>query len=109
MQTQNRLLDDLARVASGAIGVATEMRGEVEAQLRAQFERALSRFDLVTREEFDAVKAMAVKAREEQEDLAARLTALETAVAKLEAPAKARKTGARKATAKPRGTATKDR
>ena len=47
MQTQNRLLDDLARVASGAIGVASGMREEAEAQLRAQFERVLSRFDLV--------------------------------------------------------------
>ena len=108
MQTQNRLLDDLARVASGAIGVATEMRGEVEAQMRTQFERVLSRFDLVTREEFDAVKAMAVKAREEQEDLAARLAALEASLAASSPAAKTRKPSARKATAKPRGTAKKD-
>ena len=109
MQTQNRLLDDLARVASGAIGVATEMRGEVEAQMRAQFERALSRFDLVTREEFDAVRAMAVKAREEQEDLAARLAALEAALTASSPPAKTRKTGARKGPAKTRGTAAKNK
>ena len=111
MQTQKRLLDDLARVASGAIGVATEMRGEVEAQMRAQFERALSRFDLVTREEFDAVKAMAVKAREEQEDLAARLAALEASLATSSPPAKPRKTGgktgARKAATGARGAASK--
>ena len=79
MQTQNRLLDDLARVASGAIGVAAGMRAEVEARLREQFERVLAQMDLVTREEFDAVKAMAVKAREEQEALAARLAKLEAA------------------------------
>jgi len=113
MQTQNRLLDDLARVASGAIGVATEMRGEVEAQMRAQFERALSRFDLVTREEFDAVKAMAVKAREEQEDLAARVAALEAAAAAPSPRPKPRKTGsqggARKAAAAAGGSAPKDR
>ena len=102
MQTQNRLLDDLARVASGAVGVATEMRGEVETQMRAQFEKVLSRFDLVTREEFDAVKAMAVKAREEQEDLAARLAALEASLAASDAP-KASKARPRKAAAKPRG------
>ena len=77
MQTQNRLLDDLARVATGALGVAAGMREEIEARLRDQFERILSNMDLVTREEFDAVQAMAAKARAEQEDLAARLTTLE--------------------------------
>jgi BMFP domain-containing protein YqiC len=79
MQSQNRLLDDLARVASGALGVAAGMREEVEARLREQFERVLSRMDMVTREEFEAVRAMAVKAREEQEALVARLAALEAA------------------------------
>ncbi len=77
MQTQNRLLDDLARVASGALGVASGMRDEIEARLRDQFERVLVGMDLVTREEFDAVKAMAAKAREEQETLAQRVAALE--------------------------------
>ncbi len=79
MQTQNRLLDDLARAASGALGVAAGMREEVEARLREQFERVLSRMNLVTREEFEVVRAMAVKAREEQETLAKRLAALEAA------------------------------
>ena len=77
MQAQNRLLDDLARVASGAIGVAAGMRGEIEARLREQFEKILSQMDLVSREEFDAVKAMAAKARAEQENLAERVAALE--------------------------------
>ncbi len=90
MQTQNRLLDDLARVATSALGVAAGMRAELEARLRDQFERVLSGMDLVTREEFDAVKAMAAKARAEQEDLAARLAALEAAPgAAPKAPAKA--------------------
>lgn len=80
MQTQNKLLDDLARVASGAIGVAAGMREEVEARLRDQFERVLGRMDLVTREEFEAVRAMAVKAREEQEVLSERVAALEAAL-----------------------------
>jgi len=88
MQTQNRLLDDLARVATGALGVAAGMRGEIEARLRDQFERILARMDLVTREEFDAVKAMAAKARAEQERLEDRLAALE---AKLAAGKPARK------------------
>jgi BMFP domain-containing protein YqiC len=81
MQTQNRLLDDLARVATGALGVAAGMRGEIEARLRDQFERILARMDLVTREEFDAVKAMAAKARAEQERLEDRLAALEAKLA----------------------------
>lgn len=96
MQTQNRLLDDLARVASGALGVAAGMRAEVEARLREQFERVLAQMDLVTREEFDAVKAMAVKAREEQDALAVRLAKLEAATG-AEAPAAAPR---KKATAK---------
>ena len=77
MQTQNRLLDDLARVATGALGVAAGMRGEIEARLRDQFEKILTGMDLVAREEFDAVKAMAAKARAEQETLARRVAALE--------------------------------
>lgn len=77
MQTENRLFDDLARVASGAFGALSGMREEVETRLREQFERILGRMNLVRREEFDAVQAMAAKAREAQE-------ALEERVAKLE-------------------------
>lgn len=107
MQTQNRILDDLARVASSAIGVAAGMREEIEVRLREQFERVLSRMDLVTREEFDAVRAMAAKARDEQEALAARVAALEAALAKADskAPPKTAKRAApkraRAETAKP--------
>jgi hypothetical protein len=77
MQTQNRLLDDLARVATGALGAFSGMRGEVETRLKEQFERVLGRMNLVTREEFDAVKAMAAKARAAQEGLEKRVAALE--------------------------------
>ncbi len=77
MQTQNRFLDDLARVATGAAGAFTGMRGEVESRLRDQFERILGRMNLVRREEFEAVKAMAAKARAAQEALEKRLAALE--------------------------------
>jgi BMFP domain-containing protein YqiC len=73
----NRILDDLARVAAGAASAFSGVRDEIEARLRDQFERILSRMNLVTREEFDAVEAMAIKARTEQEMLAARLAALE--------------------------------
>lgn len=85
MQTQNRLLDDLARAASGALGVATGMRSEVESRLREQFERVISQMDLVTREEYEVVQDMARKAREEQEDMAERLEKLEARLAELEA------------------------
>jgi hypothetical protein len=78
MQTRNRLLDDIARVANGAAGVATGMRDEVEALVQERVERVLARLNLVTREEFEAVKAMAAKARSEQEKLEKRLKDLET-------------------------------
>jgi BMFP domain-containing protein YqiC len=77
MQTENRLFDDLARVASGAFGALSGMREEVETRLREQFERVLGRMNLVRREEFDAVQAMAAKAREAQEALEARVAKLE--------------------------------
>ncbi len=77
MQTDNRLLDDLAKVASGALGTLQGVKSEVTARLRDQVERVLANLDLVTREEFDAVKAMAAAARSENEAMAARLEALE--------------------------------
>ena len=77
MQTDNRLLDDIARAASGALGALSGVRNEIEAQLRAMMERWLKSQDLVTREEFEVVKEMASRARTENEALAARLAALE--------------------------------
>ncbi len=77
MQTRNRLLDDLARVAAGALGVAAGMRREAEEVLKARFAALLNTEGLVTREEFDAVKAMAAKARAENASLARRIDALE--------------------------------
>jgi BMFP domain-containing protein YqiC len=74
---ENRILDDLAKVAAGAMGGVAGVRQEIEARLRQQFERVLANMDVVSREEFEVVKAMAVKARMEQEALAARLAALE--------------------------------
>jgi len=105
MQIQNRLLDDLARVAGGALGVASGMRSEIEARLREQFERILNQMDLVTREEFDAVKAMAAKAREEQERLAERVAALETQLAAQQSGTpKGGPSARKKSAAKPKGT-----
>ena len=83
MQTTNKLLDDLARVASGALGVAAGMRDEVENAMRQRFARVLGDLDLVTREEFDAVKAMAAKARSEEEALKLRVAKLEEQVSEL--------------------------
>ncbi len=81
MQTDNRLLDDLSRVATGAFTALSGVREEVEARMREQFERVLARLDVVTREEFEAVKAMASRAREQQEALEARLVVLESQLA----------------------------
>src|ERR1044071_6598371 len=83
MQSQNRFFDDVARVASGAVGALSGVRGEIEARLRDQLERALSGMDLVSREEFEAVKAMAAKAREQQELLLRRVETLEARLAAL--------------------------
>jgi len=109
MQTQNKLLDDLARVASGAMGVAAGMREEVEARLRDQFERVLGRMDLVTREEFEAVRAVAVKAREEQEVLSERLAALEAALGATEKTTSKGTAKARTKTRKPAAAKAKPR
>lgn len=95
MQTRNRLLDDLARVAAGALGVAAGMRREAEEVLKARFAAVFGPDGLVTREEFDAVKAMAAKARTENARLATRLDALEAGGGK--GPARKRKAPARRA------------
>jgi BMFP domain-containing protein YqiC len=77
MQTENRIFDDLARVMGGAAGGLDGLRREVESWIQQRLRGLLADMDLVSREEFEAVKAMAAKARAEQERLAARLAALE--------------------------------
>ncbi|MEK9723417.1 MAG: accessory factor UbiK family protein [Rhodospirillaceae bacterium] len=67
MQTSNRILDDLARVANGAVSTLVGVKDEIEALVRQRVERLLADADLVTRDEFEAVKAMAAEARAEQE------------------------------------------
>lgn len=84
MQSQNRFFDDMARMASGAFGALSGVRGEVEARLREPLERLLAGMNLVNREEFEATRAMAAKAREEQELLLRRVEALEARLAVLE-------------------------
>lgn len=80
-QTNNRILDDLSRLMTDAVGAAQGVRREVETVFKSQAERMLRDMDVVSREEFEAVKAMAVKAREENEALAARIAALESKLA----------------------------
>lgn len=82
MATPNRFFEDAARVAGGAIGTLTGVRRELENLIKHQLDRLLSGMDLVTREEFDAVKEMAVKARNENDRLEVRIAALEAAQAK---------------------------
>ena len=79
-QTSNRFFDEMARLMNDAAGAAQGMRREVETLFRTQAERMLRELDVVTREEFEAVKEMARLAREENEALKLRIAALEAAV-----------------------------
>lgn len=80
-QTANPILDELARMMTDAAGAAQGVKREVESLMRSQGERFLRDMDVVSREEFEAVKAMAEKARGENEALALRVAALEAALA----------------------------
>ncbi|GLS99157.1 pyrroline-5-carboxylate reductase [Sphingobium jiangsuense] len=77
MQSENRFFDDLGRVINGAAGTLAGMGREIEANAREKAKHWVAGLDFVSREEFDAVKAMAAAAREEVEALKARLDALE--------------------------------
>lgn len=90
MQSSNRLLDDLAKVANGALSAAAGARQEVEQLIQQRLERFLNDHGWVNREEFEAVRDMARKAREDQEDMAVRLAALEARVTKPKAKSKAK-------------------
>jgi BMFP domain-containing protein YqiC len=80
MQTSNRLFDDLSQLMTNAMGVAQGARAEAETAMKSWIDRWMADRDFVTREEFEAVRAMAVKAREENAALAARVDALEAAL-----------------------------
>lgn len=86
-QTNNRLLDEVAKLMTDAAGAAQGVRREFEGVVRSQAERMLETMDVVRREEFEAVKAMAEKARLENERLAGLVAALEARIATLEARA----------------------
>ena len=102
MQTQNKMFDDLARVANGAVSTVMGMKDEIDALIRQRIERFLADADMVTRDEFDAVKAMAAKARTENEALAKRIDSLEAQLSKKPAAKKpvAKKPAAKKASAR---------
>ena len=106
MQTDNRLLDDLARMANGALNTLSGLREEIESRVRERVERMLADMDMVPRDEFEAIKAMAQKARAGQEDLAAKVAELERRLGELSTPAARPKPAAtrrRPAKAKPAG------
>ncbi|ROT99023.1 accessory factor UbiK family protein [Histidinibacterium lentulum] len=77
MQTRGKVFDDLSQLMTNAMGVAQGAREEAETAMKGWVDRFLADRDLVTREEFEAVRAMAQKAREENEALKARIAALE--------------------------------
>ena len=77
MQTRNKMLDDISQFMTNAMGVAQGAREEAETAVKSVIDRWLADQDFVTREEFDAVRSMAQKAREENAALSARIEALE--------------------------------
>lgn len=79
MQTRNKLFDDMSQLMTNAMGVAQGARTEAETAMKGFVDRWLADRDFVTRDEFDAVRAMAQKAREENDALSARLALLESA------------------------------
>jgi BMFP domain-containing protein YqiC len=79
--TQTRFFDELAKLMTNAAGAAQGVRREIDTLVQAQMERVLNNMELVKREEFEAVKAMAQKAREENDALAQRILALEAKLA----------------------------
>ncbi|PIL17345.1 pyrroline-5-carboxylate reductase [Puniceibacterium antarcticum] len=77
MQTRNKVFDDISQLMTNAMGVAQGAREEAQTAMKSMLDRWLADRDFVTREEFDAVRAMAQKAREENMALKARLDAIE--------------------------------
>jgi BMFP domain-containing protein YqiC len=97
MQINNRILDDLTRVTNSALGTMTGVKGEVDALIRQQFEKILLNMDLVTREEYDVVHDVAVRAAERIDALEAKIADLEK---RLDATEPAKKPATKSSTAK---------
>jgi BMFP domain-containing protein YqiC len=81
MQSRNKFFDDMSQLMTNAMGVAQGAKTEAETAMKGFIDRWMADRDFVTREEFDAVRAMAQKAREENASLEARIAALEAAAA----------------------------
>ena len=77
MQSKNKFIDDIGQMMTNAMGVAQGAKNEAETAMKGLVDRWLADRDFVTREEFDAVRAMAQKAREENDALKTRLDAME--------------------------------
>ncbi len=82
MQSKNKFMDDMSQIMTNAMGVAQGAKDEAENAMKSFMDRWLADRNFVTREEFDAVQAMAQKARVQNDELSARLDALEAASAK---------------------------
>ncbi len=91
MQTRNKILDDLSQLMTNAVGVAQGARTEAETAMKGMLDRFLADRNLVGRDEFDTTRAMAQKAREENDHLRTEIAALAARIAALESAA--RKTG----------------
>lgn len=83
MSTPNRFFDELAKVLSGAAGAAQGVRDEIDSLIKSQVERLIADLDLVRREEFDVVREMASKARQETQGLKVKISELEAEIEKL--------------------------
>ena len=81
MQTRNPFFDDLAKLANGAMGALSGVKDEMEARFRDQIAKILDGMDIPRRDEFEAVKAMAAKAREENEELKKQIAELQAKLA----------------------------
>ena len=86
MQSENRIFDDLAKMMNGVAGTVAGMGREAEGSMREKMREWVGGMDFVARDEFDAVKAMAAAARDENELLRARIEALEAAAGAKAAP-----------------------
>ena len=81
MQTSNKFMDDMAKLATGAVGAAHSVKGEFEGMYRAWLDKQLAGMDLVSRDEFDVVREMVEKARSENEDMRAEIEMLKKKLA----------------------------
>lgn len=95
MQSRNKVLDDISHMFTNAMGVAQGAKDEANTAMKSWVDRWMADHDFVSREEFDAVRAMAQKAREENEALKARLDALDAKPAVKKKPAAAKKPASR--------------